>query len=95
MSYGVGRRRGLDSALLWLWCRLTATGPTGPLAWEPPYAWEYSPPKKNLFKKILERKVRQQISKKGEKIAIKTQTTKNIFEKKQKIWGNDTSSTVK
>ena len=27
-----------DLALLWLWCRLAATAPTGPLAWEPPYA---------------------------------------------------------
>ena len=23
--------------LLWLWCRLAAVAPTGPLAWEPPY----------------------------------------------------------
>ena len=27
-----------DLALLWLWCRLAATAPTRPLAWEPPYA---------------------------------------------------------
>ena len=27
-----------DLALLWLWCRLAAVAPTGPLAWEPPYA---------------------------------------------------------
>ena len=38
MSYGVGRRRDLDLALLWLWCRLVATALIGPLAWEPPYA---------------------------------------------------------
>jgi len=25
-------------ALLWLWCRLAATAPIQPLAWEPPYA---------------------------------------------------------
>ena len=37
MSCGVGCRCGLDSALLWLWCRLVATAPIGPLAWEPPY----------------------------------------------------------
>ena len=24
--------------MLWLWCRLAATVPIGPLAWEPPYA---------------------------------------------------------
>ena len=38
MSCGVGRRRGLDPALLWLWRRLAATAPIRPLAWEPPYA---------------------------------------------------------
>ena len=27
-----------DRALLWLWCRLAATAPIRPLAWEPPYA---------------------------------------------------------
>ena len=27
-----------DPALLWLWCRLAASAPIGPLAWEPPYA---------------------------------------------------------
>ena len=38
MSCGVGRRHGLDSALLWLWRRPVATAPIRPLAWEPPYA---------------------------------------------------------
>ena len=38
MGYGVGRRRGSDLALLWLWCKLAATAPIHPLAWEPPYA---------------------------------------------------------
>ena len=38
MTCGVGRRCGLDPALLWLWCRLVATAPIRPLAWEPPYA---------------------------------------------------------
>ena len=37
MSYGVGRRFGLDLALLRLWCRLVATALIRPLAWEPPY----------------------------------------------------------
>ena len=26
-----------DLTLLWLWCRLAAVAPIGPLAWEPPY----------------------------------------------------------
>ena len=38
MSCGVGRRRALDPALLWLWPRLVATAPIRPLAWEPPCA---------------------------------------------------------
>ena len=38
MSCGVGRRRGSDLALLWLWRRLAAIALTGPLAWELPYA---------------------------------------------------------
>ena len=38
MSCGVGRRRGSDPALLWLWRRPVATALIRPLAWEPPYA---------------------------------------------------------
>ena len=38
MSCGVDSSRGLDPELLWLWCRLAAAAPIGPLAWEPPYA---------------------------------------------------------
>ena len=40
MSCSVGRRCGLDPALLWLWCRLAAITPIRPLAWEPQYAME-------------------------------------------------------
>ena len=35
---GGGHRCGSDLALLCLWHRLVTTAPTGPLAWEPPYA---------------------------------------------------------
>ena len=38
VSCGVGRRRGSDPPLLWLWLWLVATVLIGPLAWEPPYA---------------------------------------------------------
>ena len=31
-------RHSSDLALPWLWCRLAATAPIQPLAWEPPYA---------------------------------------------------------
>jgi len=40
VSCGIGHRRGLDPALLWLWCRLAATAPIQLLAWEPPYTAE-------------------------------------------------------
>ena len=51
MNCGVGHRHGSDVALLWLWHRPVATVPTGPLAWETPYAMgevlkEKRPPKK-------------------------------------------------
>ena len=38
MSCGVGHRCSSDLTLLWRWCRLVATAPIRPLAWEPPYA---------------------------------------------------------
>ena len=36
MSCGVGCRRGLDLALLWLWWRPVAAAPIRSLAWETP-----------------------------------------------------------
>ena len=35
MSCGVGHRRGVNLALLWLWHSPVATAPIRPLAWEP------------------------------------------------------------
>ena len=32
VNCGVGGRHGLDSKLLWLWCRLAAAAPIQPLA---------------------------------------------------------------
>ena len=46
VSCGVGGRRGLDPLLLWLWCRLAASAPIPPLAWELPYAVGAAPQKK-------------------------------------------------
>ena len=40
MSSGVGRRRGSDLVLLWLWLRLAATALIRPLAWDPYAAGE-------------------------------------------------------
>ena len=55
MGCGVGRRQGLDPALLWLCCRLAAVALIGSLAWEPSYAMGAalkSKPKKKKKKKI-------------------------------------------
>ena len=38
VSYSVGRRHGLDPALLWLWRRQAAIALIRTLAWEFPYA---------------------------------------------------------
>ena len=38
MSWGIGHRCGLDSKLLWLWCRPASIAPIEPLAWESPWA---------------------------------------------------------
>ena len=53
MSYSVGRGCSLDLVLLWLWCRLAATAPIWPLAWELPYAMGVGPKKAKKKKKIL------------------------------------------
>ena len=48
MSCGVGHRRGSD--LVWL-CRLAATAPIRPLAWERPYAVDVALKSKKKKKK--------------------------------------------
>ena len=40
-----------DLVLLWLWCRLAAVAPIGPLAWEHPYAVEVALEKTKNLKK--------------------------------------------
>ena len=51
MSCGVGRRRGLVPALLWLWRRLAATALIRSLAWELPDAVDMAlkRPKKKMI----------------------------------------------
>ena len=56
VSCGVGHRRGLDLALLWLWCRLVTTAPIRPPAWEPPYATDTALEKTKRQKKKKEKK---------------------------------------
>ena len=41
-----------DPALPGLWCRVAATAPIRPLAWEPPYAVGAAPKKKKEKKKL-------------------------------------------
>ena len=63
MSCGVGRRRSLDPALLWLWLwrRPVATAPIRPLAWEPPYAMGVAQEKARKEKKKERKKNIQEI----------------------------------
>ena len=58
MICGADCRRGSDPTFLWLWQRLAATAPIGPLAWEPPYALgaalkKTKKKKKKQFKALL------------------------------------------
>ena len=71
MSCGVGRRHGLDSALLWLWDRSAAVAPIRPLTWEPPYAAGAA----------LKRKEK----KKKKKKAKKMKKEKQAFKKQNKV----------
>ena len=56
MSRGVGRRRGSDPVLLWLWHRPVSTAPIGPLAWESPYAAGAALEKDKKKKKVRKKK---------------------------------------
>ena len=56
VSCGVGRRRGTDPELLWLWQRPAATAPIRPLAWESPYAVSVALTDKKDKKKKKEKK---------------------------------------
>ena len=68
MSCGVGQRRGSDPTLLWLWCRLAATAPIRPLAWEPPYA---SGAALEKDKKTKKKKKKDVLYHRGNKVSIK------------------------
>ena len=62
MSSGVAHRCGSDPVWLGLWCRLAAAAPTGPLAWDIPYAEGVAlkrPKKKKKKKKTKRQEVRQ------------------------------------
>ena len=51
----------MDLALLWLWCRLAAIAPIGPLAWESAYAMGVALGKAKRTKKKKERKKKKKI----------------------------------
>ena len=53
MSCGAGRKQGLYSALLWLWCRLAATAPIPLLAWELPFATGAALKRKKIHDKLF------------------------------------------
>ena len=82
MSCGVSRRRGLDLALLWLWCRPVATALIRPLAWEPPYAVGSGPRKGKKTKNKTKQKTKEK-NKYG-KILFSPDKNRIFFKKKQK-----------
>ena len=57
MSCDVGCRHGSDPTLLWLWYRLAAAAPIGPLAWEIAYAADMA--LKNKKEKEKEKRMAQ------------------------------------
>ena len=82
MSCGVGRRRGSDPKLLWLWCRLVGTAPIRPLAWEPPYAAGavLKSKKQNKTKKQTYRSMKQ---KREPRNKPRHQWTINVWQRRQ------------
>ena len=79
MSSGVGHKRSLDPALLWLWCRPVAAAPIHPLAWKPPNA-------KGAAKEREERPKKKK--KKGRN------TLKTLPHSRPGLWGEVISATV-
>ena len=59
MSCGVGHRCTSDPALLWLWHRLTALAPVGPLAWELLYVAGAALKNKNKNKNKIKQKTQK------------------------------------
>ena len=73
-------RRSSDLVLLWLWCRLAATAPTRPLAWEPPYASSEAlkrPKKKKKNPNVIQHR-HQDANEKNRKV-VETSYYGNLF----------------
>ena len=71
MSCGVGCRRSLDPALLWLWRRPVATAPIRPLAWEPPCATGVAQENTKNNKKLKKNFFKYSIGQQGPTFLIK------------------------
>ena len=72
MSCGVGRRHGLDLALLWLWRRLATVAPILPLAWEPTYAMGAALKRQKKKKKEKKRKEKKKNNNKKKTVRVIT-----------------------
>ena len=66
MTAALHHRCSSDPALLWLWCRLAATSPMGPLAWETSICCRNGPKQTN--KQKSKNKTNQQQQKKENKM---------------------------
>ena len=80
MSCGIGQRSGLNSTLLWLWCRLAAAAAIQPLAWELPYAASVAP------QKIRKEKKKKIISHAKKKESVITTQEKKVNKNGSKCW---------
>ena len=78
-SCGVGHRGGSDLTLLWLWCRPVATAPTGPLAWEPPYAARTSLKEKEKRKEMNYRAMKRHPGNQCVLLNKRSQSEKGIY----------------
>ena len=85
MSCGVGCRRSLDPALLWLWHRPVAMAPIRPLAWESPYATGSG----------LEKAKRQKKRKKIECVHVCVTESLCCTVEKKLYWGNNLKNKIK
>ena len=81
MSCGIDRRHGSDLVLLWLWYRLAAAAPIGPLAWKLPNATSTTLKIRKEGRKEGRKEEKKEKKKKRRKRKRKVQKLKPSFSK--------------
>ena len=64
--------------MLWLWCRLAAAAPIGPLAGEPPYASGVALKRQKIKKKERKKRERKKEGRKGKEKESETEIAWNL-----------------